>query len=311
MRVAFVTYSDAWLRVGGMQRQMLETCRALNEVGIDAQIVPPLGNVDVVHIFGANLGTVRIAKTAIQPTVVTPIVQRSYSRQYLYAAHILSACKGRSSEAAALLETLNRAAHLIGASDQERTWLQRLVRNPRITVIPNAGDHILRCEAKELPVPLPSRFVAIVGSIEPRKGQLEAVRAARAWTDLGLVLVGYPRDSSYLQLCKQAAAGNVTFLGGQPVEVIRWVLDRSSGLLVNSTTEGLPLVAFEAAALQRPVLFAPRLSQLAGIEGAIPVPTLTNLPAVLATVGPAKAPSTWVDVARTLAHVYQTIVGND
>lgn len=105
--------------------------------------------------------------------------------------------------------------------------------------------------------------VLLVGSLEPRKGQLEfltgvAPELSSSAKRTRVILVGGTKDGdeSYERACRRAAARlkapRVTFVGYRP-SVFDWLL-ACDLVVLPSRAEGLPRTALEAGAFSRPVV---------------------------------------------------------
>jgi len=81
MKVAFASYQGLMMLRGGPRTQVFQTKRCLERIGVEVSLFDSWQelkkeNVDLVHIFGANLGTFYFARILHQqgiPYVVTPI----------------------------------------------------------------------------------------------------------------------------------------------------------------------------------------------------------------------------------------------
>jgi glycosyltransferase involved in cell wall biosynthesis len=105
--------------------------------------------------------------------------------------------------------------------------------------------------------------VLLIGSVEPRKGQLEfltevAPKLPSSANPTRVILVGGTKDGdeSYERACRRAAARlkapHVTFVGYRP-GVFDWLL-ACDLVVLPSRAEGLPRTALEAGAFSRPVV---------------------------------------------------------
>ena len=119
---------------------------------------------------------------------------------------------------------------------------------------------------------LPEKFVLAVGTIEPRKGYADLVRAV-ARTDLSLVVAGR-QGWGGVDLLAEATecglpAGRLRLLGGVSDAVLGTLLRRATVLAMPSLAEGFGLPVVEAMAAGVPVVHsdAPALVEVAGGAG--------------------------------------------
>jgi glycosyltransferase involved in cell wall biosynthesis len=143
---------------------------------------------------------------------------------------------------------------LIPNSKSEADQLRRffLIPEGKISQIPNGVDPVFENASPDL---FRSKFkfekfVLCVGRIEPRKNQLNMIRALNR-TDIPFVIIGdhvkhYPE---YYQACRKEAGPNIHFLGGMPhdSEILRSAYAACDTLLLASWLETPGLAALEAA----------------------------------------------------------------
>jgi len=163
--------------------------------------------------------------------------------------------------AALVLRTVRMSqAHIVASSCSVARPLQRVVPNDRIRIVYNGVS------AKPATPPRlhgPIRHIAMLGRIEPEKGQLEFVRAAhivaRAAQGVRFTVFGAPlfSDGSYLSQVRAEAAGC-------PIDFPGWTDDAAAAfasmdLLVvpSDRTDNIPRVILEAFAARVPVLAFP------------------------------------------------------
>lgn len=219
---------------GGGEIQMLALVGSLPEMGVSARLWRPweerIEGADCLHLFGStpeHLPVVEAARRAGVPVVLSTITWfdlTSYWREPRSLGGRLAASARFIARAAcpwlpSWRRRLYRAVDLLlPNSNVEAKQLVRFFRVPRkrIQVVPNGAD-VRFAEAD--PEPFAQRvgmrgFVLVAGRIEPRKNQLNLIRAMRG-TGVGLVVLGdaVPGCESYAEACHRAADRHVRFVG--------------------------------------------------------------------------------------------------
>ncbi len=159
----------------------------------------------------------------------------------------------------ALTETFlaRQADAVIAASTAEAACLIDLVGAPagRVWVIPPGVDLELFSPVRAATAKTPP-VIAVVGRIQPLKGQDLAIKAVAALNrDVRLVIAGEPTpgDASYLESLR-ALGGNVSFVGALTRLQLAALLASATVTLVPSHSETFGLVALESAASGTPVV---------------------------------------------------------
>lgn len=118
---------------------------------------------------------------------------------------------------------------------------------PRVVVVPNAVDEDALGEREDLPFERRTG-VLCVGRIEPRKNQLNLIRALRE-ADIPLTLAGQVGrfNRAYARQCQREAGRNVRFIGRQPAEALGRLYGRHAVHACVSWYETPGLVNLEAA----------------------------------------------------------------
>lgn len=218
---------------GGGETQLLAMARALPEVGVDARLWRPweerLGDADVLHLFGSereHLHLVAAARRLGLAVVLSTIAWfdlQSLWREPWSLTRRLAAC-GRylARGAVPAIPSWRRALYrsvdaLLPNSKAEAQQLTRLFGVPesRARIIPNGAE--LRFASAD-PDPFArlvggTGFVLYAGRVEPRKNQLEYLRAMRD-EPTPIVILGDapPEHREYLAACKREAGPLVRFL---------------------------------------------------------------------------------------------------
>ena len=102
MRVAILYYPMLFQHTGGLQVQVLETCHALQNAGIDAVLFDyrkdRLKEFDIAHVFSAINGVHRIveqAKNEGLPVVLSTVLHPPWSRSSEVKARAISRAASR------------------------------------------------------------------------------------------------------------------------------------------------------------------------------------------------------------------------
>lgn len=219
---------------GGGEVQLLSTARALAQVGVGARMWRPweddLGRANILHLFGslpAHRPLVAAARRRRVAVVLSTIAW--FDRQALWhepwpVTRRLAACAALRWRQAvprwpSWRRQLYQAADLLLPNSQaEAEQLMQLFDIPpaRIHVVPNGADPRF---AQADPEVFKSRFglrefILYCGRIEPRKNQLQFLRAMRG-AELPIVVLGdpLPEHQAYYDACRREAGQHTHFLG--------------------------------------------------------------------------------------------------
>ncbi|HEY1064647.1 MAG TPA: glycosyltransferase family 4 protein, partial [Pirellulales bacterium] len=262
---------------GGGETQLLETCAALQRIGVDAQFWRPwddgFDHLDILHIFGSapeHVEAIQLAKRRGVRTVVSTIAWFSWAaawgearpwpaRLFHVARHAVRAlAPGRPGWRQAMYDA---ADVLLPNSQSEADQLMRYFRIPakKIVVVPNGADEGF---AEFTPYPdaevaALGRFVLLPGRIEPRKNQLNVLRAL-AGSEIHAVVLGDPAPGAeaYAAECRDVRGAGTTFLPRIPHtdRRLKNLYAAASALVLASWFETPGLVALEAGMLGTPLV---------------------------------------------------------
>ncbi len=218
---------------GGGEVQMQSTLRALNKAGVQAEFWRPweqrLADADVLHLFGSepeHRQTVAEARRQGVPVVLSTIAwfnlascwreHRSLTRRVVDCAKFV--LRANVPQFPSWRRELYQACDLLlPNSTAEADQLVRYFDVPekKIHVVCNGADERF---AEADPRAFARRaggfhFVLYPGRIEPRKNQLNFLRAMRG-TNVPIVILGdaVPGHEDYYAACQQAAGHHVKFL---------------------------------------------------------------------------------------------------
>jgi glycosyltransferase involved in cell wall biosynthesis len=255
VRVLFETYPWAFATPGGGESQLLKYAEHLPRYDVSPVLHDPwhpaFDTVDAVHFFSCIAGSVHFCNFVRErglPLVISSSLWIDESTMHLYPI-------------AEIRTQLALADVIVPNSIAEAVALSRVFELPRERFIPVMNgvdvrftlphDGAVFRNAFGIDVP----FALHVGNIEPRKNQLNLVRALQR-LDLMLVLVGGIRDKSYA--AKVFAEGGARIRHVGPVDHRSSVLPSAyaacSAFVMPSTLETPGLSALEAAAVGAPVV---------------------------------------------------------
>lgn len=258
MHVLFNTFPVAFDCPGGGEIQLLKCQEALEAIGIEVMLYdlwqPQLDRVDVVHYFSVQGGSSNFCNYVHQkgiPLLISPIL---WMTDQSYRAGIYPNDEIR--------HLLHLADRLLPNSQAEAETLAALFEVPldKFSPIVNGVDNYFLSNRAEAQLfydtyQITAPFLLSVANIEPRKNQLNLVRAVRD-LEIPLVVFGNIRDRPYFEQCVAEGQGCFHHLG---------YLDHHSPLLLSayaaceafvlpSTLETPGLAALEAASLGAKVI---------------------------------------------------------
>jgi glycosyltransferase involved in cell wall biosynthesis len=333
LRVGFTVPLPLAIACGGRELQAISTVSALQDIGLEARLLDlwdrttPL---DVIHCVGTDGSMWEVGERARAlgiSVVVSPVLVLSAP----LLAHRLWSPVDRlipMMTSFRMRRDLIRHAHAVVALTHAEA--EALVdvfgaARPRVSIVPNGVDDAyfvaepssFRKEFGDEP------FVLSVGVVDPRKGQLDLLRAARTAGRATVFIGGVGADREYADTFRQEIARTTGsrwiehLEPGAPLLVSAYAA--ADALVLASRAEGLPLVALEAQAARCPLVLSDlpqhrevfgdravyvRAGDVAGIAR-----TLQALPArEESAVGDAR-PWTWRQVAEALREVYVTLPG--
>ena len=233
-RVCLAGKLTALAAPGGGEVQLAAMARRLPAAGVAARLWRPwedaLGEFDCLHLFGSlpeHLELVRAAQRAKVPVALSTIAWfdvGSVWRQPRWLGFRLTAtAKYLARAAVPRMPSWRRKLYhavdlLLPNSQAEAEQLIRYFGVPqsKIHVVPNGADERFgEAAAADFARLAGGRgFVLYAGRIEPRKNQLNFLRAMRG-TDAPIVVLGdvVPGHDDYLARCRRAAGEHVRFVG--------------------------------------------------------------------------------------------------
>ena len=234
MRAAFLTYPAAFQNIGGGEVLLLKLKEYLEKESVQVDLFDiwksKVEDYDVIHVFGSVkdcLGLVRVANARKIKVAITPLLWSDLRR----ALHTDGPLKMKAdllirhfakvffpAYPSSRRELLIRSDLIFPNSEIEKKQIAKLFAIPldKMRIIPNGVDsefadakpELFRKKYGEEP------FILGAGRIEPRKNQLNLIKAVKGIKGKRLVLIGSPVTGyeSYYEDCRKTGDGFTIFL---------------------------------------------------------------------------------------------------
>lgn len=237
--VYFYVYPSAFQNPGGGEILLIKTKKYLEKLGVEVRLFnlwsDKFKTGDLLHVFGSvkeALGLMETAKSKGVRIVISPIVwynwQSSFQVPYKVKERVFcilrQTVKSILPFAPSARKTMMQISDIVLAGSQmEADQIRRyfLIPKQRIKVVPYGADECFDGVSEEH---FDNKyhlkdFVLTVGRIEPRKNQLNLIRAMKG-VDKPLVIIGrqVSHHEAYYQKCRREAGPNVHFLGAVEAE---------------------------------------------------------------------------------------------
>ena len=233
IRAAFFVYPSAFQNMGGGEILLLKTKEYIEKEGVECKLFDiwrdRLEDFDILHVIGAIkccLGLMQTAKNKGVKTVLDPVFFSTLERAIYehgslkrkleaLARHLMKAAFPYYPSERRKMMLLADA--VIPNSYVELKQLQRLFAIPenKMHVIPNCVDPDFEYGDEKLFISKYKikDFVLSVGRIEPRKNQLNLIKALKGY-DTPLVIIGNPVSDymNYYEECKREGGDKVVFI---------------------------------------------------------------------------------------------------
>lgn len=251
MRILYNTYPFAFHAPGGGEIQLLQYKKYLQEyaalhVELFNQWKPSFSSIDRAHFFSCMPGSLpflRALKGAGIPLVISPNLWITKKTKEAYPWQEVEA-------------QLLCADRIVCNSDMECDELSsvfNISRNKFATVYNGVEESFLIPVDSAIFVgkfSINSKYVLNVANIEPRKNQLNLLKALKQFPGLQLLTVGHVRDGQYLQACREEGGDQFRYLGPLPhdSDELKSAYAGCEFFALPSTLETPGLAALEAAA---------------------------------------------------------------
>ncbi len=233
IKIAFFVYPSAFQNIGGGEILLLKTKEYLEKEGIYCKLFDmwsdKLDNFDILHVIGADkscLGLMRTAKNKGIKIVLDPVFFSTFERAIYEhgslkrrlegsARHLMKAAFPYFPSERRKMMLLADA--VIPNSYVELKQIKRLFAIPenKMHVVPNCVDpDFERGDEKLFISKYKIRdFILSVGRIEPRKNQLNLIKALKGFR-LPLVIIGDPVSDymGYYEECKKEGGDKAVFV---------------------------------------------------------------------------------------------------
>lgn len=262
-------YPSAFQNPGGGETLLLKTKEYLEKMGVEIKLfnlwIDRFKEGDLLHVFGSvkeALGLMQSAKSKGVKIVISPIVWYNwqsalhipYSLSERLMCSLRQTIKSVFPQAPSDRKKMMQLADIVLAGSHAEAWqIHRYFLIPKdfIHVIPYGAD---RCFDGASPDLFYERFgirdfILTVGRVEPRKNQLNLIRAMREERH-PLVVIGnlVSHHRNYYERCVRESYANVYFPGYLPIdsEELRSAYAACSVLVIATWFETPSLAALEA-----------------------------------------------------------------
>lgn len=238
MKIAFFTYPAAFQNIGGGEIQLLKTKEYLEKEGLRIDFFDmwtgKIENYDLLHVFGSVkdcLGLVRVAKKRKVKVVISPVFWSDFRRALFSDGGLMTKTdlfmRHLTKIVCPIFPSLRRNLLLesdliLPNSEMEKRQLARLfaVTSQKMRVVYNGVDEemangdprLFRSQHGDEP------FILSVGRVEPRKNQLNLIRAVKKIKGVKLILIGsaVSGHEGYDEKCRKEGQGFATFIPTLP-----------------------------------------------------------------------------------------------
>jgi glycosyltransferase involved in cell wall biosynthesis len=249
MKILYGTYPWAFDTPGGGEIQLLKYKEFIksNDIDIDLfnQWDPKFLEYDLIHYFSSMAGSVHFInymKKLGLPVLISPNlwITKETASQYnideIRTGFVL-------------------ADFIICNSNAECDMLSMALNMPRgkfLTVYNGIDEIFFKKTSPSLFIHeygITDKFILNVANIEPRKNQLNLIKAMKKYPDLKLVVIGGIRDKKYFNACQHVAQDQLIYIGklSHESELLRSAYNACEAFVLPSTVETPGLAALEAA----------------------------------------------------------------
>lgn len=288
MRVGILSYPMLFQRDGGLQVQVRETVAALNRLAalagarsLQVRLVDTnhdrLDDYDLIHVFSAINGNVRMVETAHElgvPVVLSPLLSPGWTGAAAMRAQLADRLAGRMTDwmvqtsYAQTKRALQLTNLVIALGEAERAAITGGFGTPadKIRIVGNGvsahffsanADLFRREMSLGLGLGLQQPFVLMVASLSPYKNQLGLAQAL-AGCNVPLVLVGAAARDQQGYVQQLLAMPHVRWLGAldHADPLLASAFHAAGVLALPSQGEVFPLTVLEALAAGTPVVMS-------------------------------------------------------
>lgn len=233
MRIAFFVYPSAFQNIGGGEILLLKTKEYLEKDGVYCKLFDTwndkLDDFDILHVIGAVkdcLGLIQTAKDKGIKVVLDPVFFSTFQRAFCEDGGISRKMVAISRHMTKVVfpyfpsarrKMLELADAVVPNSEVEKKQIRRLfaINSDKMHIIPNCVDKEFEGGDKGLFTSKYNidKFILSVGRIEPRKNQLNLIKALKEFKT-PLVIIGDPVSGygDYYKECVSQGGDNVIFI---------------------------------------------------------------------------------------------------
>lgn len=234
MKVLFYSYPWAFQKMGGGEIQLLKTKESLEKKGVSVKLfdqwADALTDYEILHIFSSVkdcIGLIQVAKQNKLKICVSPIFWTDAHRCFgevgfknkLHAFNHHSAKVLFPNLASGRRKIFQLADAILPNSVSEAQQIQRYfsIQKNKFFIVPNGVEERFQyAQAHEFIEKYNLKdFILYVGRIEPRKNQLNFIRAMKSFRKAPIVFVGdYTLEHKYYyEMCVKEKSDTMFFLG--------------------------------------------------------------------------------------------------
>lgn len=278
MKVAFFTYPSAFQNVGGGEILLLKLREALQKQGAQVDLFDSwngrVENYDFIHVFGSVkdcLGLVQVARSRKVKVAITPLLWSDWRRAIFSDGSLRSKADFTARHLTKVFfpafpskrrKLLLSADLVFPNSEIEKKQTARLFAIPqeKMRVVYNGVDPSFQDADPSLFKKIYGEepFILGVGRIEPRKNQLNLIKAVKGIIGARLILIGSPVSGyeDYFNRCRKEGETFTIFIPTLKHEdpLLRSAYASCALFVLQGWFETPGLVAMEAALGGAPVL---------------------------------------------------------
>lgn len=256
MKILFGVYPWAFDCPGGGERQLLAYKKHLSGIGVQVDFYnqwdPCIKEYDIFHFFSVMPGSYQLCnyvksqglKLVVSPNLwVTQETKNNYPHEEI--RHLM-----------------HLADMIVVNSEAEKSSLASVYELPddRFSVVYNGIESSFLaskntdCFLKNYAIEF--NYIFNVANIEPRKNQLNFLKALKEFPELKLVTAGHVRDNQYAEECKKLGGDQFVHIGEVPYgsDLLRSAYMNCDFFAMPSTLETPSIAALEAAACGAKIL---------------------------------------------------------
>lgn len=246
---------------GGLEHQIEMTLAALTRRGHDARHIWKIDAGDppqLIHAFGSGADVWQQLvhwRRDSRPLLVSPVIVCSPGRSE--RALLLGSRIGqRIPNIYSMMRDVVRRADLVVALTEYEKWIaRRLAPDADVRIVGNGVEPVR--PAEDSPVPEGEPYVVILGTVDPRKRQAEALRGLGRRHRF-VIVGGLSAEQDEAEFRELVETMDAVWLGEvSDASVVRRVLSDAKGLLLLSEAEVQSLAVLEALACATPVVASP------------------------------------------------------